>query len=386
VACYSGVKSTAVIPHEIPAAVILRPILAPVSDNGSINNTTVRIDQAREISGAHFLNEKKGWVFGEKALFVTADAGKSWKPLPQTLSEDARLSSIFFVDENTGWLVRNVRLRVEPYALGNSSTILVTTDGGTSWVEQVNFKEGAEIRGLKFFDRENGLAFGSRVKNHKPPYDEIFLIRTNDGGRSWTDVTDKVKPAVDIGNSLANGRGQDIYWPSLRNIFLLTSEGRIIITSDGGESWKILARFEDERPNNFVSSVGYYKLVMDPEHQIRVLAGATGDEGYWADMVVPGDQNKWISYELPGRPIFDAIALSENEILACGYGLWRTSEKRRPSDFGVILYSSDSGKNWTQLYRSKVEESFISITRIGDNQFYAVSDAGTFLRFEMKND
>ncbi len=362
---------------------VLRPIVTTVLEGALANSISVRIDQAKELSGAHFLNEKKGWVFGKQALFVTSNAGKSWKHLPQVFPEDARLESIFFVDENTGWLVRNIRLRVEPYALGNSSTILSTTDGGTSWVEQVNFPEGAEIRHIEFFDRENGLAVGSRVKDHKPPYDEILLARTTDGGKSWTDVTDKVKPAVDIGNGLAAGRARDINWPSLKNIFLLTSEGKIVISSDGGESWKLLARFQDERPNGFISSVGYYKLVMDPARRIRIIAGALGDEGYWGDMVVRGDKNTWNSFELPGRPIFDAIALSENEIVACGYGLWRTGEERPPTNFGVILHSSDSGKTWTQLYRSKIKEAFISITRVGDNVFYAVSDAGTFLRFEL---
>jgi photosystem II stability/assembly factor-like uncharacterized protein len=371
-----------VLTHEIPDPVVLKPIIADSSE-GSINSSEVRIEQARDIEGAHFVNASKGWVFGKKALFVTSDGGKSWKLLPQELSEEARFSAAFFVDESSGWLIRNVRLlNREPYAAGNSSTVLFTTDGGTSWVEQATFPEGVQIDELKFVDRDHGFAVGSRSKDQ---YEVMFVAKTNDGGRSWIDITHKVEAAGSVGNKYP-GPGCDIYWRSLNDIYLLTDRGTILTSSDGGESWKILVQFEDERPNNFVSSVGYYKLVMDPEHQIRVLAGATGDEGYWADMVVPGDQNKWISYELPGRPIFDAIALSENEILACGYGLWRTSEKRRPSDFGVILYSSDSGKNWTQLYRSKVEESFISITRIGDNQFYAVSDAGTFLRFEMKND
>ena len=383
--CDSAVKSTSLANHETPTSVVLRPVVAQVSESSSINTTEVRIAEANEISGAYFLNEKKGWAFGKKALFVTSESGKSWQNLPQVLSEDARLSSIFFVDENTGWLVRNIRLRVEPYGLGDSSTILFTADGGTSWVEQATFTKGVQIDRIKFLDRDRGLAVGLRIKDHKPQYEEIFVAKTTDGGRSWIDITKGVKPAVDIGGGLANGRGRDLHWVSASDIFILISGpgGRIITTSDGGETWKTLVRFEDQRPNGFISSVSYYKFVMDPAHRIRVLAGATGDEGYWADLVVPSDNNKWNSYELPGRPLFDAISLTENEILACGTELHRVSKERAPSSLGVILYSSDSGKSWTRLYRSKVEETFISISRIADNEFYAVSDAGTFLRFQL---
>jgi photosystem II stability/assembly factor-like uncharacterized protein len=382
ISCDSAVKSTAVLADEIPGPVVLKPIIADLSE-GAINSSEVRIEQARDIEGAHFVNASKGWVFGKKALFVTSDAGKNWRLLPQELSEEARFSSIFFVDENRGWLIRNVRLlNREPYASGNSSTILFTTDAGTSWAEQAIFSEGVQIEKLKFVDSDHGIAVGSRSKH---PYEEIFVAKTKDGGRTWIDITNKVKAAIGSGGGSTGGRGCDIYWRSLENIYVLTVYGRIFSSSDGGETWKTLVQFQDQRPGGWVSSVAYYHLVMDPKHQIRVLAGATGDEGYWADMVVPADQSKWNSYELPGMPLFDAVSLSENEILASGTELHRVSKERAPLSLGLILYSADSGKSWKRLYRSKTEETFISITRIADNQFYAVSDAGTFLRFEMKN-
>ena len=383
VSCDSTVKSTSVLTPEPRSPVVLRPIRVEVAEGDSIRSTQLKIGHAKDFSGAYFVNADKGWAFGNKALFVTSDAGQNWKQLPQVLAEEARLSSIFFVDENTGWLIRNVRvLSREPYALGNSSTILFTSDGGNSWVEQATFGDGVQIDELKFLDRDHGLAVGSRIKDRI--YEATFVAKTTDGGRSWIDITNKITSA-DIAGRMANGRGRDVHWVSANSIFMLISGqgGRIITTSDGGENWKTLVQFEDERPEGFVSSVSYYKLAMDPEHRPRVLAGATGDEGYWADMVVPGDQNTWNSYELRGMPMFDAVSLSESEIVMCGRQLHRVRKDQAPQSLGLILYSSDSGKSWKRLYLSKAEETFVSLTRIGDNEFYAVSDAGTFLRFEL---
>jgi hypothetical protein len=70
-----------------------------------------------------------------------------------------------------------------------------------------------------------------------------------------------------------------------------------------------------------------------------------GDAGYWGDLVVGGDQNTWTSYELRAMPIFDAIHLSENDILACRMQFRRTDDKKPLSRVGIVIYSSDAGKN-----------------------------------------
>jgi photosystem II stability/assembly factor-like uncharacterized protein len=83
--------------------------------------------------------------------------------------------------------------------------------------------------------------------------------------------------------------------------------------------------------------------------------------------------------------VLDAIFLSDKEVLSCGLKRRPYDEKPNPAlkDAGVILRSRDSGKNWESIYRSKSYEVFFFLTKVKDNEFYAVSDTGTFLRFKL---
>jgi photosystem II stability/assembly factor-like uncharacterized protein len=368
---------------------VLRPIKAGIGEHPQLqiegSESKIHSD-ATDLSGAQFVNATKGWVFNRRSLFVTSDSGKSWRRLLLDLPTDASVSSVFFSDESRGWLAKNIRLTTEPYGLGNSATILVTFDGGVSWIEQANFRDGVQINRVKFLDANHGFAIGSRLKNNAGSYDEIFVAKTADGGKTWVDISEKTKPAVDNGGGVAAGLALDVHWLSPDDIILLMSRtGRIIVTSDAGETWKTLARFQDERPNGTISSVSYTRLVINPQNRIRIIAGAQGDEGTWGDFLINGDRDTWNSYELPGMPISDAIFLSAHEILACGMELRKASDEKSISTAGLLLYSADSGKNWTRVYVSNSTGSFSSLTQVGTSEFYAVSDAGTLLRFTLKD-
>jgi photosystem II stability/assembly factor-like uncharacterized protein len=385
-ACDPPVTSTSRSGPEGSALVVLRPIPAVIGERGrvTIDHSASVIDNTIDLTGSLFVNARKGWVFGPTALFVTSDSAKSWTRLRVDLPEDCRLSAAFFNDENRGWLARNLRSSAEPYGLGNSATILATFDGGVSWLEQASFRDGVQINGLKFLNGHQGFALGYRVKDHKPRYNEVFVAKTVDGGKTWTDISEKLRPSLDNGAGFMVGEGRDLLWLSATNILLLISpEGRIISTSDGGENWNTLTRFQDQRPSGYISSTSYYKLLIDQAYQTRIIAGAMGDEGYWGDLVVQSDRENWSSYELRGIPILDALFLAPDEILACGMEFRRTEDNQPRPPVGVILYSSDTGKNWTPLYRSPRQDSFVSLSRVGSNQFYALSKNGTVLRFAL---
>lgn len=391
VSCDSAVKSKSELMPDVSPLVVLRPITARINDSGQVDvasseSTIDKTAKAMELSGSQFVNATKGWVFSNTSLWVTSDAAKTWKRLPVDLPADARLSSMFFIDESRGWLARSLRARSEPYGLDNSATVLATFDGGESWIEQASFLNGVQINRLKFLDANQGLAVGSRVKDHKPLYEEIFVAKTMDGGRTWVDITDKMRAAADNGAGFAPGQGRDVHWLSSNNIVLLMSgRPRLIATSDGGESWKTLAQFEVRPASELNSPVTFQKLLIDHEHRIRVIGRDTGDEGYRGDLLVQNDQQTWNSYELPGRPIFDAVFLSDSAVLAAAMQFGPAKDRRSIPPDGVLLYSSDLGQNWTQLYKSPATGPFIGLSKVAPNQFFAVSETGTVVRFTIKH-
>ena len=126
------------------------------------------------------------------------------------------------------------------------------------------------------------------------------------------------------------------------------------------------------------------KAVLDPQGKIRVIGGSAGDEGYRGEFVIP-EQGQWTTYEIPATPIDDAVFLSDKDVVASGFNLRPRNEKsnRGLKNAGVILRSFDGGKSWQSIYRSKSFETFFYITKVKDNDFYAVSDTGTFLRFTL---
>lgn len=386
-------------PNRVPVGsnqagktVVLRPIEAQLTKSGNavVNVSEALIispgERAGSIRNAQFVTGKKGWVNSNGFLYRTLDGGASWSQLSFPLDQESIISSFTFTDESRGWLAVTKQRYTDRYGLGNSSQIWATIDGGNSWHKQADFYDEVIVSQLSFLTPNDGFAIGARVidqpREHGPAFDEILIFSTSDGGRVWTDSSHALKEEIRKQTGSTGEHGSSIHWRSPTDGFLLTKSGRIIQTSDRGKTWKTIVKLEDERPNGYVSSVGYYKLVFDTAQRVRVIAGAWGDEGYWGDFITNGEDNSWRSYELLRTPIYDAVFLSKDEILACGETLASRDGKRPAS--GIILHSTDSGKSWQVVYRSERTESFVSLTKVNNREFYAVSDKGTFLRFELK--
>lgn len=335
-----------------------------------------------EFKKAQFVNENHGWAMSRGSLYRTNDGGNTWERLPKEPEKEASFEAFFFINESHGWLIAVKRAFNERYGLGNSSVIMITNDGGESWKIQASFPNEVEISEIRFLNANEGFAVGAQVIDSRPPYHELLVLKTSNGGNDWNNISEPAKAAIKNEHGFAYGAGHHIQWTSSA-VALLVRHGKVISTMDGGKTWKLVASFKDERPDGFISSTGYYTLALDPNRRVSVVAGAMGDEGYWGDFVV-NEGDRWTSYEITRTPILDAVFLSDKEVLACGLNRRPGDEKpNRLKDAGVILRSFDSGKSWQTIYRSKSYETFFFLTKVNDNEFYAVSDTGTFLRFTL---
>jgi photosystem II stability/assembly factor-like uncharacterized protein len=371
----------------VKVVTILRPVPAVLTEDvhpaAEAIETKIKGNAGEpfEFKRAQFVSENNGWAMSNRALYKTTDGGKTWERLPQEPEHDATFQTFFFVNESRGWLTEVKRVFTERYGLGNSSVIMVTDDGGKTWNLQASFPNEVEISEIRFLNEREGLAVGAQVIDSRPPYYELLLLSTSNGGKEWNNTSEPAKSAIKNEYGIANDSGKHVEWRSSSSVLLLTRYGNVISTTDSGKTWKLVASFKDERPNGSISSTGYHKLALDGE-QIRVVAAGMGDEGYWGDFVVQEDGG-WTSYETVRSPILDALFLSGKDVLACGSNLRRVDEKSVLKNAGVILRSFDNGKSWQTIYRSKSYETFFFLTKVKDNEFYAVSDTGTFLRFSL---
>jgi photosystem II stability/assembly factor-like uncharacterized protein len=147
------------------------------------------------------------------ALVGMISAMAQWVPQNSGTTND--LKSVYFTDELTG------------YAVGNSGTILKTTNGGDNWEAQ-NSGTTMDLNCVHFPVPEIGYAVGGNID---PP--SSLILKTTNGGTNWipqnSGISDILKSVyfteAETGYAVgSNGIGED-------------SRGVVIKTTNGGNQW-----------------------------------------------------------------------------------------------------------------------------------------------------
>lgn len=141
-----------------------------------------------------FLNENMGWMVTEKGLWQTTEAGKSWTKTPRVPGQIFR---VYFKDEKNGW------------AAGAKKTVLETHDGGQQWTrvaaaaEQPGKAETSAYGWIVFATPQLGVITGwnrppepiapqlpewidpqETLRHRERPHLGLTL-ETHDGGKTW---------------------------------------------------------------------------------------------------------------------------------------------------------------------------------------------------------
>lgn len=169
----------------------------------------------------HFVSATVGFVVANSNfVYKTIDGGDSWKASAyENYYEDlftmeqtfVPIQSIFFIDENKGWLV------------GNSATSAYTIDGGETW--SVGMMDANLVLTLPhlydvyFSDALNGVAIGASGTT----------VKTTDGGMSWMETTSSM--GADLLSLVAGGGS---LWATCSD-----ANGVIYTSADAGTSWDV---------------------------------------------------------------------------------------------------------------------------------------------------
>ena len=166
-----------------------------------------------------FFDQNRGWVVGSRgALLATEDGGRSWQIKPRP-SKDV-LRDIFFFDELTGWVVceRNVydlKTKKEP-----RTYLMNTADGGEHW-KRVDIR-GVDVdaRLVRAFFRPSGRGW---------TFGEGGVIYTSsDAGANWIRLQSPTRHLLLGGTFIDDDRG-----------WFVGAGATILQTSDGGETWHL---------------------------------------------------------------------------------------------------------------------------------------------------
>ncbi|WP_427872514.1 YCF48-related protein [Flavobacterium sp. MMS24-S5] len=180
-------------------------------DNGNSWSQVGSVKHYEYCSGFYFVNKNVGYSIGGGTtsisgdVYKTIDGGLTWNKL--SISVDEGLSSVFFTDENTGFISGGF----------NRKIALKTIDGGITWSQVSNNEYGK----IQFVNSQIG--YGNRIG-----YSTGFMYKTTDGGNTW-------KQSIEVEDDIV-----DFDFVDADNGYFTGDQGLLYKTNDGGKTWKKL--------------------------------------------------------------------------------------------------------------------------------------------------
>lgn len=316
------------------------------SDPNWINQTS---QTTVGLESIYFLDENTGWIAGEKGIILyTKDGGKNW--LPQKSNIDGWLYKIYFINSDEGWAAG-----LEEAGEKDNGIIIHTKDGGSNW--EVQHRENdSSFSDVFFFDLETGWATGSGG----------LILHTKDGGKNWKKQESKTL-----------GHMEDIYFIDENNGWIAGEEKSgefgwnaiILNTSDGGNNWKKKADLTEGRP------YGIYFL----DHNKGWITGfgmkGNSFEGFnyhTTDGGITWEEQKPVSTNyLPEKIHF----IDEKRGWISG-----VDKSNMNKISGIILYTEDGGVTWKKYNRGRLP-MINEIYFINPDTGWIVADEGIILKY-----
>ena len=211
-----------------------------------------------------FVNDSEGFILGYHGVFVTEDGGTDWVNNWLPVVEYRGAWSMSVVDEDNAYLMGSKWTDSDP------ELIYATEDGGLTW-SAVPGSNASILRGIvtiEFNDNETGWAGGAVVMKttesgrtwtmqlETATVREFFIhdamsvfavgktsiLRTVDGGATWTDVAPEDERIVDLravhfvdsSNGWIAGTGREEVIDGRTVVYTV-----LLATTDGGTTWSI---------------------------------------------------------------------------------------------------------------------------------------------------
>ncbi|MCX8105765.1 MAG: YCF48-related protein [Ignavibacterium album] len=180
-------------------------------DNGITWNLKTNAVTFQQLQRASFPTQNTGFVVGGSIttgntfgdILKTTDGGENWVKL--SIDPGNRTYSVFFLDENTGFIGSQ-----------GPTGVYKTTDGGNNWT-QLNTNTGVAssiVYDIKFYNQNLGFAM----------YGSGQVARTTDGGNTWTPVS----------AAWGSAAGYEIFIVDSSVIYICGAGGRISKSTNAG--------------------------------------------------------------------------------------------------------------------------------------------------------
>lgn len=331
-----------------------------LTPNWSSHSLTFNKDLALTV--VQFIDMTHGWIGGNGGIvYSTDDGGRTWRTAQLGTGPNSYVSSISFSDSVVGW----VTVRRDPTEAmdrnGYESIVLKTDNAGRSWQEQ-RVWNGTQIYRVRFVNNKEGWLVGRKLEGGG-----VFVWHTRDGGSNWVDLSGNVLKTPN------NDFATDIYTTEISRAALLTVEGRVYSTVDGGQNWTQDLAIRDEPTQTFMA-----KLVKLRDGSLWVLGSTDSKEGMWTTIVRQLEGTSSIRYRTGDVRVKDIVFLSENNVLGCG-SMPSSDAALFGSRTGVVVYSSDGGRTWVKIYRDAESRTLNAIAAVDARNVWVAGERGLTL-------
>ena len=198
------------------------------------------------LTNVFFIDNNTGWIVGENGILLkTLDGGDSWGQLASGTTK--LLNKVKFFNKNEGYIA-------------GESTLLFTSDGGNNW-------SSAQSDGKVYFiDMNKGWMVTQGVDIEYT----IKVFRTNDGGSNWVDVLDETYSAEEYGRNIDIFGVDNKIWVFGSYMYQGDYGGSILKFSSDGESFSNIS-IPEFNWDQYVSNVFYVN-----ENSGWLINGVTG--------------------------------------------------------------------------------------------------------------
>lgn len=322
------------------------------------------------LRSVHFLDAIHGWAGGKDVLYRTADGGKTWLRVDIDLAQNASVTQVVFLNLATGWVVVQNEAASPLTYQANHFWLMQTNDGGQTWKAQLENADSVVNR-IRFSNEQEGWLAGTKYTNLMPLRAHEFVFHTLDRGEHWLDVSEQLNQMLE--RARIRPSITDIIPEGALTASVLTVEGSVFRTDDGGRSWR--------QRNGTIDDSSYAcscHLGITDDHRLWV-GGDKDDSRSMLGMVAVKEDDSWKEYLLGGVSFSDLLFLSRDRILTCGSTTPNQqgyTEKRQ----AVVSYSSDGGTTWSFIYRNPRVKKINAIAVVDPDHIWAVGDDGVILR------
>jgi photosystem II stability/assembly factor-like uncharacterized protein len=265
-----------------------------------------------------FIDSLYGWAVGDSGTIVsTSDGGATWTRIMGPI-DGVAFGQVEFLDRLTGFVA------------GNTVRLLQTTNGGLTWERRDSlFDPNLGVRGFQFLNCSYGLIGLINPGQNSWADRKGVLLKTCDAGRTWSVLQEKDSLLIGTVCFLDTSLGYTFWSPGMDNF----DNTDVYQTQNGGSGWTHTGTIAMEMgvrrgkclPRGTIWAIGL-------STSRSVDSGRTWKSWNWFSPVLAG-QKRFVARDLE--------VLDADNVWLVGNAFTSASDNE-----GMLLRTSNSGQDW----------------------------------------